>query len=130
MWPDGAKKMRFDLEAGKYGGAAGDVVAPALQRFLEPVRYLALKPFTSRKFPGLKKHFGTSESVKTGGNQIEYEDEDPRIRQIFEEELDSVIRSKAGWTRSETQPEDGLSLNRSKRCPPSRESVRFLENEI
>jgi hypothetical protein len=36
---------------------------------------------------GLKKHFGTSESVKTGGNQIEYEDEDPIIRQIFEEEL-------------------------------------------
>ena len=53
----------------------------------EPARYLALKPFSSRKFPGLKKQFGTSESVKTGGDQIEYEDEDPRIRAWFEEEL-------------------------------------------
>jgi hypothetical protein len=25
--------------------------------------------------------------VKTGGDQIEYEDEDPRIRQTFEDEL-------------------------------------------
>ena len=87
MWPDGAAKQRYDWGAGSL------FVPPEMwfhQHFnvsLEPVRYLALKPFTSRKFPGLKKHFGTSESVKTGGNQIEYEDEDPRIRQIFEEEL-------------------------------------------
>jgi hypothetical protein len=53
----------------------------------EPARYLALKPFSSRKFPGLRKQWGTSESVKTGGDQIEYEDEDPRIRQMFEDEL-------------------------------------------
>ena len=36
-------------------------------------RYLALKPFSSRKFPGLRKQWGTSESVKLGGDQIEYE---------------------------------------------------------
>ena len=53
----------------------------------EPARYLALKPFSSRKFPGLRKQWGTSESVKNGGDQIEYEDEDPRIRIMFEEEL-------------------------------------------
>jgi hypothetical protein len=53
----------------------------------EPARYLALKPFSSRKFPGLRKQWGTSESVKTGGDQIEYEDEDPRIRIMFAEEL-------------------------------------------
>jgi hypothetical protein len=52
----------------------------------EPARYLALKPFSSRKFPGLRKHWGTSESVKLGGDQIEYEDEDPRIRRMFEAE--------------------------------------------
>jgi hypothetical protein len=47
---------------------------------------LALKPFNSRKFPGLRK-LGSSESVKAGGDQIEYEDEDPFIRKMFEEEL-------------------------------------------
>jgi hypothetical protein len=35
----------------------------------------------------LRKQWGTSESVKTGGDQIEYEDEDPRIRVMFEDEL-------------------------------------------
>jgi hypothetical protein len=49
-------------------------------------RYLALKPFNSRKCPGLQK-LGSSESVKAGGDQIEYEDEDPLIRKMFEEEL-------------------------------------------
>jgi quercetin dioxygenase-like cupin family protein len=87
MWQEGKEKQRFDWGVGSL------FVPPEMwfhQHFNvggEPVRYLALKPFTSRKFPGLKKHFGTSESVKTSGNQIEYEDEDPRIRQIFEEEL-------------------------------------------
>ena len=33
------------------------------------------------------RKLGSSESVKTGGDQIEYEDEDPFIREIFEEEL-------------------------------------------
>ena len=56
----------------------------------ESARYLALKPFTSRKHPGLKKQFGTSENVKEGGSQIEYEDESPEIRKIFEAELAKI----------------------------------------
>jgi oxalate decarboxylase/phosphoglucose isomerase-like protein (cupin superfamily) len=87
MWPEGKDIQRYDWGVGSL------FVPPELwfhQHFNaggEPVRYLALKPFSSRKFPGLKKHFGTDESVKTGGNQIEYEDEDPRIREMFEAEL-------------------------------------------
>lgn len=53
----------------------------------EPARYLALKPFSSRKYPGLSKQFGTSEDVKKGGDQIEYADENSRIRKMFESEL-------------------------------------------
>ena len=38
---------------------------------------------------------GMDVSVKDGGRQIEYEDEDPRIRQIYEAELHvHGIRSK------------------------------------
>ena len=87
MWPDGKEIQRYDWHK-------GSLLVPPERWFHqhfnvggEPARYLALKPFSSRKFPGLKKQFGTSESVKTGGDQIEYEDEDPRIRQMFEEEL-------------------------------------------
>ena len=34
-----------------------------------------------------EKGFGTDKSVKSGGDQIEYEDEDPKVRRMFEEEL-------------------------------------------
>ena len=87
MWPDGKDIQRYNWRA-------GSLMVPPERWFHqhfnignEPARYLALKPFSSRKFPGLRKQWGTSESVKTGGDQIEYEDEDPRVREMFEEEL-------------------------------------------
>jgi hypothetical protein len=55
-----------------------------------PSRYLAVAfgsiryPFTSDK-KGLFGH--GDKSVSQGGRQIEYEDEDPRVRAIFEAEL-------------------------------------------
>ncbi|HEU4344543.1 MAG TPA: ethanolamine ammonia lyase-activating protein [Candidatus Binatia bacterium] len=87
IWPEGKEIKRY-----RWG--AGSLLVPPERWFHqhfniggEPARYLALKPFSSRKFPGLRKQWGISESVKSGGDQIEYEDEDPRIRQMFEEEL-------------------------------------------
>ncbi|MGH7773805.1 MAG: ethanolamine ammonia lyase-activating protein [Candidatus Binatia bacterium] len=86
MWPEDKGIQRYDW-------GEGSLLVPPERWFHqhfniggEPARYLALKPFSSRKFPGLKKQFGTSESVKAGGDQIEYEDEDPRIRKMFDEE--------------------------------------------
>lgn len=92
MWPEGEKIQKYDWHE------ASLFVPPEMwfhQHFnvgSEPARYLALKPFSSRKFPGLSKQFGPSESTKAGGGQIEYEDEDPAIRQMFEGEL-----SKRGY---------------------------------
>ena len=87
MWREGEELKRYNWHA-------GSLLVPPERWFHqhfniggEPTRYLALKPFSSRKVPGLRKQWGTSESVKTGGDQIEYEDEDPRIRQMFEDEL-------------------------------------------
>ena len=87
MWRDGEDIKRYNWRT-------GSLLVPPERWFHqhfntggEPTRYLALKPFSSRKFPGLRKQWGTSESVKTGGDQIEYEDEDPRIRKTFEQEL-------------------------------------------
>jgi hypothetical protein len=56
----------------------------------EPARYLAVAfgglryPFSDDK---RKTFLGMDVSVKAGGRQIEYEDEDPRIRKIYAEEL-------------------------------------------
>jgi hypothetical protein len=76
----------------------GWVYAPADQMFHQhfntsnkPSRYLAVAwgsiryPFSSDK----KTQFGegSDTDISVGGRQIEYENEDPRIRQIFEEEL-------------------------------------------
>jgi len=56
----------------------------------EPARYLAIA-FGGMRYPTVadkRKTFeGMDKSVKAGGRQIDYEDEDPRIRQIFENEL-------------------------------------------
>jgi quercetin dioxygenase-like cupin family protein len=58
----------------------------------EPVRYLAVGqgsvryPFTENMW---KIYQGIDVDVKKGGNQIEYEDQDPRIHEIFVKELES-----------------------------------------
>ncbi|MDP2662855.1 MAG: hypothetical protein Q8R28_19235 [Dehalococcoidia bacterium] len=55
---------------------------------LEPARHLALRyNGQKQRLGGNLGITGATENVKTGGNQIEYEDEDPEIRRIFESEL-------------------------------------------
>src|SRR5438128_1253392 len=82
MWPEGKDIQRYNWRA-------GSLLVPPERWFhqhfnvgAEPARYLALKPFSSHKFPGLRKQWGTSESVKTGGDQIEYEDEELDVEVI------------------------------------------------
>jgi hypothetical protein len=87
MWPDGEPIQRFDWHD-------GSIIVPPERWFHQhfntgatPARYLALR-WGSRKYPRpLGKSYGTDESVKAGGDQIEYADEDPQIRRLFEQEL-------------------------------------------
>ncbi|HZS63158.1 MAG TPA: hypothetical protein VFA53_01470 [Xanthobacteraceae bacterium] len=88
MWPEGAPIQRFDWKE-------GSVVVPPERWFHQhfntgstPARYLALR-WGSQKYPRpwVAKGFGIDESVKAGGDQIEYEDEDPTIRRMFEDAL-------------------------------------------
>jgi mannose-6-phosphate isomerase-like protein (cupin superfamily) len=54
-----------------------------------PARYLVFGPFGSRRYNILesrKAGEGADVSAKLGGYQVEYEDEDPRILELFEEE--------------------------------------------
>ena len=48
------------------------------------------------------KSYGVDESVKKGGAQIEFEDEDPIIRRMFEEELAKQgLQSRMTYKKSE-----------------------------
>jgi quercetin dioxygenase-like cupin family protein len=88
MWPEGSPPKRFDWHD-------GSVVVPPDRWFHQhfntgptPARYLALKA-NGRKHarPWGARTYAVDASVKDGGDQIEYRDEDPSIRPMFEQAL-------------------------------------------
>ncbi|HEX9880677.1 MAG TPA: ethanolamine ammonia lyase-activating protein [Candidatus Binatia bacterium] len=85
LWPEGSPIQRYDWHE-------GSIVVPPERWFHQhfnsgssPARYLALR-WGSRK-NAFMTQFKVDESVKDGGDQIEYEDEDPAVRKMFEESL-------------------------------------------
>jgi oxalate decarboxylase/phosphoglucose isomerase-like protein (cupin superfamily) len=87
LWPEGQEIQRVDWRQ-------GSVVVPPNQWFhqhfnsgAKPARYLALRWGSWRyRFMRLTDSEGsTYTSVKQGGGQIEYEDENPRVHPEFEE---------------------------------------------
>jgi len=87
MWPDGGKKLKFEWKPGTI------IVPPEMwwhQHFNiggNPARYLALR-WGSQKYQfQLAQIDELLKDRREGGNQIEYEDEEPEIRQWFEEAL-------------------------------------------
>ena len=86
LWPEGEERTTVDW-------AQGSMVVPPDQWFhqhfnygAKPARYLALRWGSWRyRFSGVSQREGsTYKSVKEGGAQIEYEDEDPQIHRDFE----------------------------------------------
>jgi mannose-6-phosphate isomerase-like protein (cupin superfamily) len=91
LWEEGKEAERVKVD-----WKVGSVLAPPNMWFHQhfntgsgPAKYLAIR-WGSKKYP-LFKTVGdrgkVSTSIKEGGNQIEYEDEDPSIRKLFEEAL-------------------------------------------
>jgi len=87
IWPEGEPIKRYDWHEGSM------VVPPDSwwhQHFntgKEPARYLALRSFGSKKHRGAGKKYKGTVDRKLGGDQIEYDDEDPIVRKMFEEAL-------------------------------------------
>jgi hypothetical protein len=86
LWPQGEKPQRVDWKP-------GSVVVPPDQWFHQhfnsganPARYLALRwnNWRYRFMRSQDGEGGTFTSVKLGGGQIEFEDEDPQIHRDFE----------------------------------------------
>ncbi len=90
-WYEGDKDIqRFDWKHGAVFAPTNMLFHQHFNTSSEPARYLAVAfgglryPFTEDK----KKTFlGMDVDVKSGGRQIEYEDQDPRIHQMFVDEL-------------------------------------------
>jgi len=53
----------------------------------EPATYLAIHGRISKKHRSGMKVYKADENVKEGGDQIEYEDQDPVIWKMFDKEL-------------------------------------------
>jgi hypothetical protein len=80
--------MRADVshrEDGAVTGAADQHLHQHFNSSAEPARYLALK-ILSRKYKLQPGKIQSDVPLAYGGWQIEYEEEDPIIRKIFEEE--------------------------------------------
>ncbi|MDP2645729.1 MAG: hypothetical protein Q8P24_12385 [Desulfobacterales bacterium] len=102
IWPEGEKRRKIDWKKNSL------FVPPAMwfhQHFNtgnEPARYLAIHAEHSFKYKGLRKDYEAEKDIKQGGNQIEYEDEDPEIRRLFKEEL---AQTGAGWQMARFFPD-------------------------
>jgi gentisate 1,2-dioxygenase len=84
LWSDSAKRERVDWRK-------GSLFVPPERWFHQhvntgrvPARYIALKPWGFKYL--VDERFRTDEDVKSGGDQIEYEDQDPKIHRLFVEE--------------------------------------------
>lgn len=82
LWKDGEPRQRVDWQP-------GSVLVPPNQWFHQhfntgatPARYLAIR-WGNGKFRLFAYAEGQDESVREGGNQIEYEDEDPDVLDSF-----------------------------------------------
>ena len=85
LWAEGQPRMKIDWHERSMFVPPNMWFHQHFNTGPEPARYLAIR-FGSMKFP-IGKSFGVDESLKSGGSQIEYEDEDPEIRALYEAEL-------------------------------------------
>jgi len=108
LWYEGEKDfVRIDWQHGVVFVPPDQMYHQHFNTSGEPSRYLAILlgslkyPFTTRQ---RKVIMGSDVSVRDGGYQIEYEDQDPRVHQIYLAELAKHgVKSKMGALIDETQ---------------------------
>jgi len=106
LWKDDRTKTRIDWESGSMFAPPEGLFHQHFNTGKDTARYLALKAgaeFDARKFKGILKRYEIDTSVKLGGDQIEYEDEDPEIRKMYKEELE---KKGVEWKMANFFPRD------------------------
>jgi mannose-6-phosphate isomerase-like protein (cupin superfamily)/oxalate decarboxylase/phosphoglucose isomerase-like protein (cupin superfamily) len=85
MWKEGEEPRRYDWHAGSLVIPPGRTFHQHFNTGAEPARYLALRHRNGVRDPktGLPM---SSISIRLGGDQIDYADEDPKIRATYAEE--------------------------------------------
>lgn len=91
LWPEGKERIRVDWKP-------GSVVVPPNRWFhqhfnagAEPARYLALRWNNWRfRFAIIQEEVAVDQAVQEGGAQIEYENEDRKVHEVFEAALGKV----------------------------------------
>jgi uncharacterized RmlC-like cupin family protein len=86
MWPEGTDPQQFDWQPGSLVVPPGRWFHQHFNAGAGPARYLAIR-WNSQLHPLFTRRSGTATSIKDGGDQIEYEDEAPAIRERFERQL-------------------------------------------
>lgn len=86
MWPEGQPRIKIDWQKGSMVVPPGGWFHQHFNLGTEPARYLALKMKGGKRSKRSARP-GGDVSLKLGGSQIEYEDEDPEIRRLYEQEL-------------------------------------------
>jgi quercetin dioxygenase-like cupin family protein len=95
MWPQGQSIQRFDWGPGSLIVPPNNWFHQHFNSGSEPARYLALR-WGSKIYHGMTSDPGDMDvDVKIGGLQIEYKDEDPLVRKMFEEACEEAgVRSQ------------------------------------
>lgn len=86
LWPEGKQKQKFDWKPWSLLGPYDMWFHQHFNTSNEPVRFLAMR-WGSVKYGTGYNVEGVATSLREGGNQIEYEDEDAEVREIFDGDL-------------------------------------------
>jgi mannose-6-phosphate isomerase-like protein (cupin superfamily) len=87
MWREGEAPRRFDWEPGTLIVPGDRAFHQHFNTSAQPVRYLAMKYKNSNERAMRGELPRSTVSVRLGGDQMEYEDEDPKVRELFLAEL-------------------------------------------
>lgn len=95
MWPlesgmraEGVERIKIDLKPGSLFSPPSRYFHQHFSTGKVPMRVLAVHGTRSLKYEMTKEEVAMARtSIKEGGCQVEYEDEDPEIRRLFKEEL-------------------------------------------